>query len=254
MSPTAILDVIRADLERAADPAYRTKIAELVPTGVAIVGVRVPAIRNLAQVWHKAHNDLAPDAAIDLLATAFERRCREEVLFTVVLLSRLKKKLTPAHLQRIDPLIDRVEDWEACDQFSAGVVGEIVGSAIDAGKRGEVARLEKWAKSKNPWRRRAAIAATTAFNQKGRRHAGPTLAVCRHAMEEKDAGVKKAVGWALREATKSDARAVYDFLASWKDRAARRILSEGSQKLSAARRKALLGSVTPPGRPGRRAP
>jgi 3-methyladenine DNA glycosylase AlkD len=47
-------------------------------------------------------------------------------------------------------------------------------------------------------------------------------------MTEKDTGVKKAVGWALREATKSDPKTVYDFFISWWDKAERRILNEGS--------------------------
>jgi len=233
---TKILDAVRADLDRAVEPAYRAKITELVPTGITIIGVRVPAVRKLAQAWHQANKDVTPDTAIDLLAAAFKRRCREELLFAVVVLSRLKKKLTSAHLNRLDPLIDHIEDWEVCDQLAMNVLGEIV-----AGDLGETARLEKWAKSKNPWRRRAAIASTTALNQKGRAHAAPTLAVCRHVMAEKDSGVKKAVGWALREATKSDAKAVHAFLLSRKDTAERRILNEGSQKLSPAQRKTILG-------------
>lgn len=59
-------------------------------------------------------------------------------------------------------------------------------------------------------------------------------------MTEKDAGVKKAVGWALREASKSDPEAVYRFLLEWKTTAERRILNEGSQKLSADQRKSIL--------------
>ncbi len=235
-SSKSILDDIRADLEGAADGDYRKKIAELVPTGVRIIGVRVPTIRKLAQVWHQSNKGIVPEETLDLLAEAFKRRCREELVFTIVILSRLKKKLTPSHLGRLDPMIDAIEDWEVCDQLSMGVIGEIV-----AGNLEECARLEKWAASNNPWRRRAAVASTTALNQKGRHHATQTLSICAHVMTEKDAGVKKAVGWALREATKSDADAVFEFLVSWKDRAERRILSEGSQKLTAERRKTLLG-------------
>lgn len=236
-APTAleVLDHVRTALEQVVEPAYRKKITELVPTDITIIGVRVPAIRKIAQAWHQANKDTTPETALDLLAAAFKRRCREELLFATVIVSRLKKKLTAAHLVRIDPLIEHIADWEVCDQLSMNVIGEIVAADL-----GETARLEKWAKSKNPWRRRAAIASTTALNQKGRKHADPTLKICAHVMTEKDAGAKKAVGWALREATKSDPKAVYDFLMSWRDTAEQRILNEGSQKLSAAQRKSLL--------------
>lgn len=234
-SPTTVLKGVRADLERAAEPAYRTKIAELVPTEITIIGVRVPAIRRLVQGWHRDHKDITADEAIDLLASAFKRRCREEILFAAILLARLKKTLTSTHLKRLDPLIDNIEDWEVCDQLSMGVFGEIVAANLD-----ETGRLERWAKSKNPWRRRAAVASTTALTQKGRAHVDEALAVCRHVMTEKDAGVKKAVGWALREASRKDGAAVHRFLISWKVKAERRILNEGSQKLSAAQREEIL--------------
>jgi 3-methyladenine DNA glycosylase AlkD len=234
-TPTATLDDIRTDLLSAVDPAYRDKIAVLVPTGATILGVRVPAVRALALTWHRAHKELSPDAALDLLAAAFKRRCREELLFAIVLLSRLKKKLDATHLERLDPLVDGIEDWEVCDQLSMNVIGEIVAADL-----GETARLEAWARSGNPWRRRAAVASTTALTQKGRAHVAEALAVCRHVTTEKDTGVKKAVGWALREASEKDAAAVHDFLMGWKGKAERRILNEGSQKLAPARRKALL--------------
>lgn len=232
---TTDLDQVRKDFERVAEPAYRKKISAHVPTGVTIIGVRVPAVRKLAQGWHHANKDVTPEFAMDLLESAFKRRCREELLFAVFVLARLKRKLTPTHLELIEPLIDKIEDWEVCDQLSMNVIGEIVAGAPE-----EAARLQKWAQSENIWRRRAAIASTTALNQKGRRLAGPTLEVCRQVMTEKDAGVKKAVGWALREASKSDPEAVYRFLLEWKTTAERRILNEGSQKLSADQRKSIL--------------
>ena len=112
------------------------KITELVPTGITIIGVRVPAIRKIAQAWHQANKDTTPDTALDLLDAAFKRRCREELLFATVIVSRLKKKLTAAHLMRIDPLIEHIEDWEVCDQLSMNVIGEIVAADL-----GETARL-----------------------------------------------------------------------------------------------------------------
>jgi hypothetical protein len=37
----AALNRMRTDLERAVEPAYRKKIAELVPTGITIISIRV---------------------------------------------------------------------------------------------------------------------------------------------------------------------------------------------------------------------
>ena len=53
--------------------------------------------------------------------------------------------------------------------------------------------------------------------------------------------IEKALGWALREASKSDAAAVASFLAEWKGKASRRVLREGSEKLDESTRAVLLG-------------
>jgi hypothetical protein len=45
----AALNCVCADFERSAEPVYRKKIDELVPTGITIIGIRVPAIRKVAQ-------------------------------------------------------------------------------------------------------------------------------------------------------------------------------------------------------------
>jgi hypothetical protein len=82
-----------------------------VPTGITIIGVRVPAIRKIVQAWHQANKDTTQITALDLLAATFTRRCREELLFATVAISRLKKNMTATHLVWIAPLIDHTEDW-----------------------------------------------------------------------------------------------------------------------------------------------
>ena len=53
-------------------------------------------------------------------------------------------------------------------------------------------------------------------------------------MREEDKEVKKAIGWALREITKKDGKAVYEFLKKWVesgDKNTRWIIKEGMKKL-----------------------
>ena len=59
-------------------------------------------------------------------------------------------------------------------------------------------------------------------------------------MTDDDKMIQKALGWVLREASKSDAGAVTEFLTAWKGKASQRVLREGSEKLDPATRTALL--------------
>lgn len=227
---------VRATLVDNADPVYREKIAKLVPTEVEIIGVRVPVIRTLVKSFCGEHPDLSVDAMMTLLDGAFAARCREQLLFATILLASRRKSLAEIEWARVEGWVDGIEDWEVCDQLAMGVIGELV-----ARDQSHVETLVGWAKSENRWRRRAALAASTSLNQKGRKDAGAALRICAPVMTDGDKMIEKALGWALREASKSDAEAVAGFLAKWKGKASRRLLREGSEKLDESKRAALLG-------------
>jgi 3-methyladenine DNA glycosylase AlkD len=224
----------RKALETKIDPAYREKISELVPTGATVIGVRVPEIQTLAKTFAAAHSPLDFDTASALLDAQFAARCREEVLFGIFVLERIKKQLGPQFWPTVDRWVDAVEDWEVCDQLSKTVAAPIVLKQLSL-----VADLKKWAKSSNPWRRRFSLATTTALNQKGRAFPKETLEVCEPVLGEREVIVQKAVGWALREACKHDEPAVFEFLRKHRARVHPRILREGSEKLTEAHRRAL---------------
>jgi 3-methyladenine DNA glycosylase AlkD len=222
---------IRRQLEANVDSAYLKELKEFVPAESTMIGVRVPVIRDLVKKFHGEHRGITIELTSQLLTEFCKKRSREEILFGIFLLARFGRKFNaqtvPTLWKHINEWIEFIDNWETCDQLAMNVAGELL--AIDLSLTKE---LVKWARSDNTWRRRFAVATTTVINQKGRRHAGETLAVCDPLMEDKEPVVQKAVGWALREATRSDERAVFDFLKGWKGKANRRIFREGSQKLS----------------------
>ncbi len=226
---------IRARLTAQADHDYRSKIVKLVPTEIEIVGVRVPVIRKLVKSFREDHPGLTIEDLARLLDRAFAARCREQILFATLLVAFRRKDLAQLEWHAIEAWVDGIEDWEVCDQLSMGIIGEVVAADLKL-----VDKLVTWAQSPDRWRRRAALAASTSLNRKGRKYAAEALRICEPAMTDDDRMVENAVGWALREATKTDADVVARFLAEWKDKASRRVLRAGSKKLDAAIRNALL--------------
>jgi 3-methyladenine DNA glycosylase AlkD len=117
------LAAIRRRLERAADATYR--IRDFVPTGGAVLNVRVPVIREIVVDYLE---DSRPhlEEAIELLNQASRSRVREEILFGVVLLARFKKAFTADVWQHVDGWVDSIDNWETCDQLATNIVGELV--------------------------------------------------------------------------------------------------------------------------------
>ncbi|MBS1913308.1 MAG: DNA alkylation repair protein [Bacteroidetes bacterium] len=229
---TAWLREIRDALQMLVDPVYREGIGRIVPTTSNILGVRVPAIRELVKEFAARHDDLDLDAACELMDAAAAQRGREEILFATFLLARFRRRFVKEDAlremwRRIDAWVESVDNWETCDQLATNIAAPVVAAQIDL-----VGELVAWAGSGNAWRRRFAVVTTAGLNQKGRRFPAETLRVCEALMNDPDSMVQKAVGWAIREATQADEGLAAQFLLRWKGRAVPRIMREGSEKLS----------------------
>lgn len=211
----------RQQLEALIDPTYVEKIRELVPTGAAILGVRVPAIRALALALCREQPTLDLPTVARLVDAACATRCREEVLLTLCMLVRFRRKFDASLWPAIDGWIDTIDNWEVCDHLAKNIAAVIVA------KNEKLERdLLRWTMSTNFWRRRFALATTTSLNQGGRRNVELALRICEPLMCDPEPMVQKAVGWAIREASRHDAAAARRFVDSWRGRALPRVLRE----------------------------
>lgn len=219
-----------------AEPEYATKIQQLAPSQWSVLGVRVPKLRTLAADLRKRHPRVTTADLIPLVDLTFASRCREEVLCGIFWLAASVKKEPGAALwAAIDGWIKQVADWEICDQMAMTLAAPLV-----AENPRRIADLVDWTGSPNPWRRRFTVATAAALNQKGRTNVAATLQICSHLLQDEAPTVRKAVGWALREASEKEPRAVFGFLYEHREEAERSILREGSEKLPAEQRGLIL--------------
>lgn len=216
------------------DPTYLAKIETLVPTEWQIIGVRVPKIRAIAATLHKANKSLSLAQLITMLDSAFAKKQREPVLCYIFWLQKHQRSFDLTLWSAIDRWIEVIIDWEICDQLAMSV-----GAALVAKDLSLVDELVAWTSSGNLWRRRFTVATAAALNHKGRRLSDEALRICQPLLGDSETMVRKAVGWALREASKHDADAVYQLLLANKTRAHRSVLREGSAKLRPKQRETL---------------
>jgi 3-methyladenine DNA glycosylase AlkD len=80
------------------------------------------------------------------------------------------------------------------------------------------------------------------LNHKGRSYPEETLRVCRPLLTDKEPAVRKAVGWALREASAKAENLVFQFLLEHQDQMAPSLLRDAAEKLSPAHKQQLLSS------------
>ncbi|HUS14641.1 MAG TPA: DNA alkylation repair protein [Chloroflexia bacterium] len=223
---------LRASLSAKKDPTYG--ISQYVATEGAILGVPVPEIRRLVDSLHRRHRGLTIDDASRLLDRCCDERVREEILFATFLLAKFRRQFDVPLWGAVDRWIEGVDNWETCDQLATNIAGELV-----ARHRALVDDLVEWAGSSNRWRRRFAVAATTALNQKGRSDPEATFRVCAPLMADPEPIVQKAVSWTIREVCKQNEPAAFAFLQRAQATAHPRILREASTKLAPAHQQLL---------------
>ena len=143
--------------------------------------------------------------------------------------------LTGAQVERLGRGND---NWAATDAFSCGVAGP-------AWREGRVTdeRVRRWARSRDRWWRRTALASTVALNVRSRGGLGDvrrTLEMCGRLVGDRDVMVVKALSWALRTAVPHDAAAVSRFVTRYGQSLAPLVRREVGNKLA-------TGYKNPPG-------
>ncbi|HTR01520.1 MAG TPA: DNA alkylation repair protein [Candidatus Acidoferrum sp.] len=129
------------------------------------------------------------------------------------LLARWKKLLTTADIPVLIKLANRQAWWDTVDGF-ASIIGKILLTQAKAGVA-EVPLMEKALVAKSLWTRRIAM-----LHQLGWKQATDEQRLFRYALalaHEEDFFIRKAIGWALRDYARQNARAVRRFLATHGD-------------------------------------
>lgn len=209
-----------------ADSATKDKLARLIP-GARAAGVPVPKLRELAEAFRRQHSSLSLDEACDLMDEFCTGRLREEILFGAFLLGRFGKKVASVPWSRLEGWSTALDNWETCDQLASNVSGPVVAADL-----GLVEQLVRLTASTNPWQRRFALASASELNHKGRSYPAETLRVCRPLLADPEPTVRKAVGWALREASDKAEQLVFAFLLEHRGEMPPPVLRDAAEKLS----------------------
>jgi 3-methyladenine DNA glycosylase AlkD len=191
-----------ARLEAAATPEQRTKYRRFFPTSAdEFVGVPMGTVFALA----KEHVDLPPDeiekllespvhearaGAVSVMAKQFGARRTSE---------QRRGELYDLYLRRHD----RIDNWDLVNLGAWKIVG-----AWLADKPRDV--LYRLAASPSQWERRTAILATLHFSMRG--DVDDAFALAERLVDDPEDLMRKATGWALREAGRHDRARLLTFL------------------------------------------
>jgi len=171
-------------------------------------GIQTGPRRELTKQFLKKDSLPPVEKLHDIIKKLWEKPQREFQYFGVELLEKSVKKLDKSNLPLIEFMIANKSWWDTVDGIAIRVAGELFrnhpGLIVQA--------TQKWMASGNIWLQRTAIL----FQLKYKSHTNTDL-LFKYILELEGSGeffINKAIGWALREHSKTDPRLVIKFVNS----------------------------------------
>ena len=226
---------VRGELAAQADPQVREAAQQFSREPVMVWGVRAPAAREIARQAYQQVKTWPPGTRDEWAESLWASRRLEEAGVAIYVYRRLGKQFGAREFRLFERWLDRyVDNWGSCDGLAAWLI-----AAAIANDPAPIPRLSVWARSRNRWKRRAAIVSLLQEAKRGRR-TSEILAIAEQLLEDGDDLVRKGLGWVLKEAYGKRPREVVGFLERVGARAPRLVLRIAAEKMSARDRAAIL--------------
>lgn len=200
-------------------------------------GVAVPAVRRIVRGLVRAHPFANADAWQAAILSLWRNASHREERYAAVELLCIPQHLawiTPPRLPLIEELVVTGAWWDYVDAIASNGVGTMLRSHPGKTKPA----LRQWAKHDDIWKRRSAILAQIKFKDATDEKLLHT--VIEPSIGEREFFLRKAIGWALREYSKTNPAFVIDYVQNHADR-----LSGLSKReaLKALLRQSVVGAV-----------
>ncbi|RDW19593.1 DNA alkylation repair protein [Oceanobacillus arenosus] len=187
------------------------------------LGIRAPERKALMRRFYQETMILKEPFQVDFVFSLWKQAEREYQNAALDYIERSLKKLEKEHLSLIEKLITTKSWWDTVDLLASKAVGKITRDnpeVIDE-------TIEGWATSDNIWLQRTAIL----FQLKYKQDTDEKL-LYRYIQLHKDSNeffIQKAIGWALREYSKTNSASVKRFIEG--NKLAKLSIREGSKYL-----------------------
>jgi len=219
---------------------------------LAFYNVGTKAMRTLARSIYDAHR--ARWEFADALAFAdalMADRHLEAKSVGIEVIARFRRDLTPSRLAHWQRWLarDLAGNWATTDAICGALIGPTLAGHPEAARA-----MDRWARHRNVWVRRAAIVGLIPLARRGGA-LDRVYAIARRLHGDREDLIQKAVGWALREAGKTDPARLERYLRALGPEIPRTTVRYAIERFSTATRKALLAATRQPAasQPRRRA-
>ena len=208
-------------LKEVANPEDAIHMKAYMKDQFEFLGVKTPVRRKLSKVFFKKNSSLAIDWKF--IHQAWDNPYREMQYVVLDYLQLKQKALTPSDLPKIKKLAQTKPWWDTID-FLCRSVGFICLHYPETKKF-----VLEWSRDEDFWLRRIAI--EHQLLQKEETDVQLLEQILINNLNQTEFFINKAIGWALRDYSKTNPDWVREFIEKYKDRLSKLSIKEGSKYL-----------------------
>lgn len=229
MDYKGIVKEIIETLESLSTPKRREQSKNGFPTSQRIIGVTNPHMKEVIKALRGRYPGWNERQWIELCKELVSPGIFECQIVACELIGRDKRLLNVLNYEDLIALWGTLDNWASVDHYTVGIYGVLWGKGVVKDEH-----IDALLKSDNFWDRRVAVVSTVALNLKSRGGQGDTprtISVCERVVDDRKPMIWKALSWALRELSKRDKDAVWDFLEKYESRMSKQAVREITHKL-----------------------
>lgn len=202
---------IRFALLRVADNENALQMAAYMKDHFAFFGVKAPDRRLAQKPLIDGLSGATGDELIEFAAACWAEEERETQYVAADALRKYVGALQARHLMGIKNLIVTKSWWDTVDSLAVHTVGPLVAANAEL-----VSVMDEWIDDNDMWLARTAILHQLSYKE--RTDAGRLFAYADKRASDTEFFIRKALGWAMRQYSRTDPDAVRHYVAANEDR------------------------------------
>ncbi|KAB2866272.1 MAG: DNA alkylation repair protein [Bacteroidales bacterium] len=221
-----ITNVIRSQLIANSSEDIRLSGQRFFKEEIKSYGLKSADVIKIGKTYFKQIESLQKKDIFKLCEELWESGYIEESFIACNWSYYIHKKYEPNDFKVFEKWVNTyINNWASCDTLCNHTVGEFLEMYPNY-----IAELKRWAKSNNRWMKRAAAVSLIIPARKGL-FLNDIFDIANILLLNNDDLVQKGYGWMLKSASKSNQKAVYDYIISKKQIMPRTALRYAIEKM-----------------------
>ncbi|PKR84499.1 DNA alkylation repair protein [Heyndrickxia camelliae] len=194
--------------QKHADPEKAIPMENYMKNHFPFLGIKTPERNQILKEFFQETEIIKKPFSHEFVNGLWSLKEREYHYAALAYCQQFKKGFTDEDLPFFEKLITTNSWWDTADIIAPHIIGDIAGKFPAVISK----NIDKWATDENRWLRRSAILFQLKY--KSNTDADLLYHYCLLNADSKEFFVQKAIGWALREYSKTNSESVRSFIQS----------------------------------------